>query len=79
MGFEIRVFTTKSKHLKRFQVGRFRSWSRARIGSLAIEVRSIKEEEIKPVAVSLAQALTAMQIEGRIGIEKTELVNVLGE
>ncbi len=67
MGFEIRVFITKSKFLKRFQWGKFRTWTRLRMGSLVIEIRSAKEEA-RPI--SLEQLLTAMQIDGRIAIER---------
>ncbi len=66
--FELRIFFTKSKFLKRFQWGKFRTWNRIRIGSLVIEIRSAKEE-VKPV--SLEQALTIARIKGRIEIEKS--------
>ncbi len=63
---EFRIFTTKSRFLKWFQKGKFRSYYRVRFGQLVIEARRIKEEQIVSGyyrALSMAQADKLITIE----------------
>ncbi len=68
---EIRLFLTKSRFLKWFQKGKFRSYYRVRFGQLVIEWRRIPDLSLQ-FEWTINEAIIAAKYLGLIEIERVK-------